>query len=292
MPTKEESRPALVNKFSSSMTMGAVVPMAILLVGAGIVIFISSILQSQSSYRDLVKDLNEKAFGNRWVAAYELSKVLANNKVPEEEIPWITHELIASYANSRDDRTKNFVVLALGSIKSKETIDFLSTVLEHPDKDIRFHAMVALGNCEDHHLPSQWQEKIVQSMLKFPDDISFNVAASMVIAQHSKSENSKIANHLFSMMQSSSNKYIQASLVTALFALHDSRSLVYVKNLMLGNEDQLDLAADQLQNIRLNLIKVAKLRNWVMAKEIFQIALNQEQGTLVKLRLEELKSIL
>ena len=293
---EEEAKPVLVNKFSSSMTMGAVVPLAILIAGAGIVIFISSILHSQSSYRDLVHDLNEKAFGNRWVAAYELSKVLANEKVPVDELPWLVAELISSYNSSQDERTRNFIVLALSTIKTKQATDFLTTLIDHENRDIRFHAMVALGNASHDLLPEGWQGKVLQAMKQYPQDTSLNVAGPMLFTQYAKAEENKnYINDLYALLSQNQNRYVQTALVTALFALEDERSLDYVRRIMLSNHQQLQIPEDQVQNLKLNLIKVAKNNPWPASKEIFQTALkaeNAQHGEVVEIRLKELRDIL
>ena len=64
---------------------GLVVPTAIILVGALIVFGVMKLLSNERSHRDLINELHSKTFGNRWVAAYELSKVLSTTKFEPAE---------------------------------------------------------------------------------------------------------------------------------------------------------------------------------------------------------------
>jgi hypothetical protein len=73
----------------SSPLSGIAVPIAIVLVGGMIIFGVTKMLSSGKDHRDLVEEMNSKTFGNRWVAAYELSKFLAAQKIPKEDMPWV-----------------------------------------------------------------------------------------------------------------------------------------------------------------------------------------------------------
>ena len=73
-------------------------------------------LQNDRGYKDLVRDLHSKTFGNRWVAAFELSKVISSKSVKQEDIPWLIENLDDLYESAVDTRTKNFIIVALGSL--------------------------------------------------------------------------------------------------------------------------------------------------------------------------------
>lgn len=101
----------------SSPFSGIAVPIAIVLVGGLIIFGVTKMLSSGKNHRDLIDEMNSKTFGNRWVAAYELSKFLASSKIPKEDMPWVIENLSKVYRETVDSRTRNFVVLALGSLK-------------------------------------------------------------------------------------------------------------------------------------------------------------------------------
>ena len=60
---------------------GIAVPIAIILIGALIIFGVTKMLSTGKNYRDLVEELHSKTFGNRWVAAFELSKFIASEKI-------------------------------------------------------------------------------------------------------------------------------------------------------------------------------------------------------------------
>jgi hypothetical protein len=74
---------------------GIAVPIAIVLVGALIIFGVTKMLSSGKNHRDLIDEMNSKTFGNRWVAAYELSKFLAAQKT---QPAWAEPENSASLA--------------------------------------------------------------------------------------------------------------------------------------------------------------------------------------------------
>ena len=97
---------------------GLVVPIAIVLVGALIVFGVTKLLSTERSYKDLVREMHTKTFGNRWVAAFELSKLISNSRIPKEEIPWLLENLTEIYDESQDPRTRQFTVVAAGALGS------------------------------------------------------------------------------------------------------------------------------------------------------------------------------
>ncbi len=125
---------------------GITVPILIVLVGALIVFGVTKMLSTGKDHRDLVDELNSKTFGNRWVAAYELSKFLAAKKIPQEDIPWVIENLSKVYFESVDNRTRNFVVLALGSMGNPLALPVLNKALDDQDPQVKFNAVTSIGN--------------------------------------------------------------------------------------------------------------------------------------------------
>lgn len=131
----------LENKFISSI----VVPVAIVLIAALIIFFLTKMISVQRDYKDLVRDLHSKTFGNRWIAAYELSKKISTQKIPADEIPWLIENLEDIYNSSYNERTKHFIVVALGALKHKKAIPLILKALKEKDLKIQFSAIVALS---------------------------------------------------------------------------------------------------------------------------------------------------
>jgi hypothetical protein len=123
------------------------IPVFIVLGGALIILALTRLLSTDRTHRDLVLELKSKTFGNRWIAAYELSKVLAQNKIAEEEKPWVLNELIQAYNQSlKDERTRNFIVTAIGSLQMSSSATFLLQAAKDPDPQVVFSSIVSLGN--------------------------------------------------------------------------------------------------------------------------------------------------
>ena len=130
----------------NSPVSGIAVPIAIVLVGALIIWGVTQMLSSGRNHKDLVNELHSKTFGNRWVAAYELSKYIASSSIPDSDIPWVVENLGEVYIKaSNDPKTRNFVVMALGGIDSPLGIPYLVQAVDDSDREVSFHAIVALG---------------------------------------------------------------------------------------------------------------------------------------------------
>ncbi len=138
-PTKKT---ILDNNFMSGIT----VPLLIVVIGAGIIFGVTKMLSSGRTHRDLVIEMQSKTFGNRWVAAYELSKLVARQSIPREEIPWLIENLAVIFDNSVDQRTRNFIILTFGSLKHRDAIPYIEKAIDDPNKEIAFNALVGVGN--------------------------------------------------------------------------------------------------------------------------------------------------
>ena len=142
---------------------------------------VTQMLDSDQSYRKLVKTLQSTTFGNRWVAALELSKLIAAKGIPESEIPWLLENLEQLYKNaSSDSRSRNFIIVAVGALRDARAIPLIYRGLEDEDSGVVFHAVVALGNMESEE-NLKWGK--VVSFLRSPD-ILLCQAAVLTLATH------------------------------------------------------------------------------------------------------------
>lgn len=144
--SEEKSQPATKKLLEKSPLSGIAVPIAIVLVGALIIFGVTKMLSSGKNHRDLVTELNSKTFGNRWVAAYELSKYLASARIPESDVPWVVENLVQVYDQSVDARTRNFIVKALGLLQHPLSVELFNKAVNDENSEVRFSAIVSLGN--------------------------------------------------------------------------------------------------------------------------------------------------
>jgi hypothetical protein len=165
----------------SSPFSGIAVPIAIVFVGALIVFGVTKMLSTGKNHRDLVEEMNSKTFGNRWVAAYELSKFLAGQKIPKEDIPWVIENLSRVYTESVDSRTRNFVVLALGSLNNPLSLPVLNSALDDQDPQVKFNAVVSLGNMS-RSSEIKWGK--IEAILDQDQDPGLKQVALLTIAAH------------------------------------------------------------------------------------------------------------
>lgn len=167
----------------SSPLSGIAVPIAIVLVGGLIIFGVTKMLSTGKNHRDLVEEMNSKTFGNRWVAAYELSKFLAAQRIPKEDMPWVIENLAHVYKDSVDSRTRNFVVLALGSLNNPLSLPTLNAALDDQDPQVRFNAVVSLGNMSKGS-DINWEK--VEGMLTQTQDPGLQQVALLTIASHDR----------------------------------------------------------------------------------------------------------
>jgi hypothetical protein len=172
-----------------SPVSGIAVPIAIVLVGALIIFGVTKMLASGKDHRDLVEELNSKTFGNRWVAAYELSKYLASSRIPKEDVPWVAENLAQTYRQSVDPRTRNFVVLALGTLNDPHSHALLNDALGDEDAQVRFNAVVGLGNLPV-GAPIAWDK--LEALLASTDDNGLKQALLLTIASHRRSNGKEL----------------------------------------------------------------------------------------------------
>lgn len=165
---------------------GIAVPLLIIVLGALIVVGISKMLSAESGYKKLVEELHSKTFGNRWVAAYELSKYIAGNKIPAEDIPWLVENLNYLYKNTEDPRTRNFIVLAIGATNSSKNVDLLLQATEDSDAQVVFNAVVSLANQPAENLKNLDWSLIAKLLTK--EDIGIKQVALAALGYHKQTQ--------------------------------------------------------------------------------------------------------
>lgn len=115
--------------------------------GVAVLFFLLARMVSQSSdYKSLVQELDSKTFGNKWVAAYELSKIVNASAIAPEDLPWFMEQLSSIYrSQGQDPRTRHFIMVTLSALQNVQTIPVLTQALNDPDPQVGFSAVVGLG---------------------------------------------------------------------------------------------------------------------------------------------------
>ena len=265
-----------------------VVPLAILLTGALIVFGVTTMLSTDRSYKDLVQEMQSKTFGNRWVAAYELSKVLATSSVPKEDVPWLIENLGAVYDESSDPRTREFVIAAFSSLDNELTLPWLIDALEDDSPKVQFHAIVAIGNMSSEKLDN-WEPvyKLLNS-----DDHALRHAAALSLATHEVDN----ANDRIVQLLSDPVRGVRLAAATALITYKDKRALPLLKEiLLLEAPPQGEVQSPQdglfnsieVANLKINVMNSLKRSGWDELTPTLEQLVEQEVNKQVVTRAQE-----
>ncbi|MFT6068912.1 MAG: HEAT repeat protein [Bacteriovoracaceae bacterium] len=261
----------LENKFLG----GLVVPIAIVLVGALIIVGVTKMLSTERSYKDLVREIQSKTFGNRWVAAYELSKVISSSQVPAEEVPWLVENLTGVYDDAKDPRTRDFIVVAVGALKSEAGLDLLGRSLDDLDKNVKFHGLVALGN---YPLGTKINNEKILSFLE-SEDFALQQAAILVAGTHKM--NAAVP-RLVGLL-TSDNTGIRYAAASALIPFKNQAALPTLKEILLaaGAKNISGISLPEMTGLKLSLINALQKNNWSDLNETLIAVVNNEQNAKV-----------
>ena len=254
----------------SSPLSGIAVPIAIVLVGGMIIFGVTKMLSSGKDHRDLVEEMNSKTFGNRWVAAYELSKFLAAKKIPKEDMPWVIENLSRVYKESIDARTRNFVVLALGSLNNPLSLNVLNAALDDQDPQVKFNAIVSLGNMSK-GVDIKWEK--IEAELKDSQDVGIKQVALLAMAahQHPNIEEkalSFLGSNERTLRYTSAIVLIQSKNAEAIPVLEEICALRYD----IAESGQLNGA--QVEALKMNVLENVEKSKW---KSVYDLVKNLEQ---------------
>ena len=272
----------------SSPFSGIAVPIAIVLVGALIIFGVTKMLSSGKDHRDLVEELNSKTFGNRWVAAYELSKFLAAQKIPAEDMPWVIENLSQVYYESVDARTRNFIVMALGSLNNAKSLPVLNKALTDVDPQVKFNAVVSLGNM-DKDLPIEW-DKVV-ALFHQNEDLGVKQAALLTLASHKREEAIPFAR---SLIQSSEATLRYAAAMVLIYAKQNEAkpALEEILNLRYDVVSPNALNGAQVESLKLNALDAIEKSGWVDVLNLVQATQDQDENVRVSTKAKQVLNLL
>lgn len=269
---------------------GITVPILIVLVGALIVFGVTKMLSTGKDHRDLVDELNSKTFGNRWVAAYELSKFLAAKKIPQEDIPWVIENLSRVYYESVDNRTRNFVVLALGSMNNPLALPVLNKALEDQDPQVQFNAVTSIGN-----MPTteniEWKK--IDALVDQEQDSGLRQVSLLALAAHSRPN---IEEKALPLLQSA-DKNLRHAAAIVLIARKRPEAIPVIEEILNLRYDVAragELNGAQVEALKVNVLENIEKSNWnaltQLVKKVEADDPNIKVSTKAKQVLKELKN--
>ena len=275
----EKPKKILENPFVGSL----VIPILIVMVGALIIFGVTKMLSTERTHKDLLNEMHSKTFGNRWVAAYELSKLIANKKISAEEAPALIVELEDIYDKSKDPRARNFIVVAISALGNELGLGIINKAVKDLDPKVKFHAVTALGNMPT-GIPFEW--KALFPLLKAAD-IPLQHATILTLSVHNVRE----AQNLIRGKLGDSEVSIRYASATALIQFKDDAAISVLKEILELNsfpKKPAPFTSKQIQNLKLNVLGMLIKQKWkVMPKVIHSLSENEGIPS-VKSRAKEL----
>ena len=292
MSTESHQPPQTQKKILENPFVGSlVVPIAIVLVGALIIFGVTKMLSAERSYKDLVNEIQSKTFGNKWVAAYELSKQINSAQIPQTDYPWLIENLTDAYKNSVDPRTRGFIIAAIGALRTELALPTLLLALDDQDIDVKFHAIVSLANMPK-GFSFDWTKVI--ALLKSEHAI-LRQAAVMALATHQVPE----AHTEMRMLLRDQSLVVKYATAIALIAYKDEEAASTLNEILLlaypekGAKVQPPaLDAQQITDLKLSVLTTLQKYNWaVLNKTILEVA-DKDVHTSVATKAKEVLNLL
>lgn len=231
----EQAKQTLKEKIKSESPLsGITVPLLIIVLSVVIVAGVSKMLSHDKGYVTLVDELRDKTFGNRWVAAFELSKYLSSSHIPKEDIPWLEEQLLDIYLKGESDpRTQKFLTLTAGSLKGEKSLALLEKAFQSTDNDILFSALTSLSQWENVPSTFNWQPIIniasTQENVHSKNDEALQHTALVVLTKHLRSE---VIPLLRDNLSNSNSKNIQDVSAIALIYFNEWDGIERINELM------------------------------------------------------------
>lgn len=267
----------LENPFLGSL----VVPIAIVLIGSLIIFGVTKLLSTERSYKDLVREMNSKTFGNRWIAAYELSKHISSHNIPDEDVPWLVDNLKQLYNGTKDQRTKKFIIVALSSFHNPLTTDFFHQLLKTKDGELLFHGIAAIGNMpKGNNFP--WEDL-------FPflssNDAVIRQATILALGTH----RARGAIPLIQKLLADKEISVRYSAALVLASFKDYSAVPLVKEILMrkASSDNKPFSRDQLVALKLNALKIIEDTDWNEFDDVIKKLLTEETNAKILSRVRE-----
>lgn len=279
---------------NASSFSGVSVPILIVLLATFLVWGIGHLLQNSKDYTSLVEELQHKSFGNRWVAAFELSKYLSSSRIPQEDIPWLVQQLEDLYQdNAEDERTRHFLILAAGSLKNKLTLPLIEKSLSDQDVQVAFAGLTSLGQFSEGDLNNfDWSK--VKKILASSDDVAVQTAIA-VVALHGVTS---LVGDILPLLQHQSVSVRYAAAIGLLYLGNISGLHLISEILFLAAEKRPGFSELQIEANKLNVITAAtkyhvrygKLPD-LLTQNLLRL-LQDEKNVLIKSKTQELLLLL
>jgi HEAT repeat protein len=287
----QESHPPLPNELDQtkkSNYSGIMVPVVIILVSALIIVGVTKMVSNEKNYRDLVEELESKTFGNKWINAYELSKLIATSKIPKEEEDWLIEQLIKIYRSNADIKTKNFIIVALGQFQKPNVVPILLEVLAEPPSE---STLFALSSLAGQTMPENFDFAPIKKFLSTNDSV-LKQGAIFVLAQHQVKDSEP-------MMVSSlddENINVRYAAATSLILFKNAASIPIITEILNLNypekTSQDGFNQIQIESLKLNVLNTALKTKWESLLPVIKHVAETDAKSKVSIKAQEFLNLL
>ncbi len=124
-----------------------VFPLTIVIVGVAIYLLLGLLTAEDKTAEDYLNTIRVGGINSRWQAAYELSKVLAEEQRQGRVSPKFVGEMIRIFEASRadDPQVRRYLALAMKMVRHPALVPVLISALDDPDDETRIYAAFSLG---------------------------------------------------------------------------------------------------------------------------------------------------
>ena len=164
---------------SKLITQFVVFPVAIVLLGVSIYLFLGILTSENSTASDCLDTIRRGGINSRWQAAYELVKVLSVEQREGTLDPRFAGEIVRVFESSihDDPRVRRYLARAMELVGSPTVVAALIGALEDSDEETRLYAIHSLGGLR--------AEASVSFLLRFAtdEDAGFRKSAIYALGQ-------------------------------------------------------------------------------------------------------------
>ena len=123
-----------------------VFPLAIVIVLVSLYLMLGLLTQEERTAKDYLNTIRTGGINSRWQAAYELVKVLAEERREGQISPGFVREMIRVYEASRldDPRVQRYLIRAMEMVPDSAVVSVLIGALDDPDDETRIFAIMSL----------------------------------------------------------------------------------------------------------------------------------------------------
>lgn len=144
VPRETETEPE--QGFARELAQFFIVPSLIVLLCVGVFLMFGLISGERKGVRDFLQDVRTSRGGDRWQAAFEMSRAIAQHPQTRADQRLVDDISAVIRAEGKDDpKVRKYLIIALENLGSRSAGPVIIEALSDPDPEVRLQAARALG---------------------------------------------------------------------------------------------------------------------------------------------------